>query len=256
MTTAVRDAEVAGLFYPAGARELRIAVRGLLADAKAQCMSPKALILPHAGYLYSGPVAASGYACVQGAAIERVVLLGTAHRYQGPGLASHNAGHFATPLGSVPIDHAVFPLPHTERIDDAHAGEHSLEVHLPFLQVALGEFKLVPMVVGEAEPAEVAEVLEKLWGGPETLIVVSSDLSHYHEYAVAKELDAGTAAAIEEKIYGAVGPRQACGFRAIAGLLEVARRKGLDVRCLDLRNSGDIAGSRDEVVGYGAFAVS
>lgn len=256
----VREAQMAGFFYPAGREELERTVRELLLAADDEGPAPKALILPHAGYAYSGAVAASGYALVRGP-IRRVVLLGTAHRYGGPGLAAPGADCFATPLGNVPLDHqalaALRDLPQVKVRDDAHEGEHSLEVHLPFLQVLLGgRFRIVPLVVGEAAPEEVAEVLERLWGGEETLVVVSSDLSHYHDYATAKRLDAGTAAAIEEKLHTIVGPRQACGCRAIAGLLEVARRRNLKVEAVDLRNSGDTMGGRDEVVGYGAFIFS
>jgi len=251
----VRTPQMAGLFYPAQRDELERTVRAFLDAAKPKDAPAKALIVPHAGYVYSGPVAASGYARVS-RDVTRVVLIGTGHRYGGKGLATCGADAFETPLGRVPVDRGVLPLPHVEVFDDAHEGEHSLEVHLPFLQVLLGEFSLVPLVVGEAPADEVAEVLERLWGGPETLIVISSDLSHYHDYETAKRLDDGTAAAIEAKVAGVVGPRQACGCRAIAGLLEVARRKDLAVETIDLRNSGDTAGGRDEVVGYGAFAVS
>jgi AmmeMemoRadiSam system protein B len=255
----VREAQVAGFFYPAGREELERTVKTFLLAADDEGPAPKALIVPHSAYAYSGPVAASAYALVRGP-IRRVVLLGTAHRYQGPGLAAHSADCFATPLGNVPLDHEAIAslrgLPQVRVLDDAHEGEHSLEVHLPFLQLLLRKFKIVPLVVGEATPAEVAQVLERLWGGPETIVVVSSDLSHYHDYETAKRLDEGTAAAIEEKVGGIVGPRQACGCRAIAGLLEVAKRLKLHVKAVDLRNSGDIAGGRDEVVGFGAFTVN
>jgi len=256
----VREAQVAGFFYPAGREELERTVRTFLLAADDEGPAPKAVIVPHAGYAYSGAVAASAYALVRGL-IRRVVLLGTAHRYTGPGLVTHGADCFATPLGNVALDHDAIErlrdLPQVKVLDDAHEGEHSLEVHLPFLQVLLGsKFKIVPMVVGEATPDEVAAVLERLWGGEETIVVVSSDLSHYHDYDTAKRLDAGTAAAIEEKVHGVVGPRQACGCHAIAGLLEMAKRRNLTVKALDLRNSGDTAGGRDEVVGYGAFIVA
>jgi AmmeMemoRadiSam system protein B len=255
----VREAQVAGFFYPADREELERTVKTFLLAADDEGPAPKALIVPHAGYAYSGPVAASGYALVRGP-ITRVVLLGTAHRYQGPGLAAPSVDGFATPLGNVPVDHEAIAslrdLPFVKVLDDAHEGEHSLEVHLPFLQLLLRRFKIVPFVVGEATAAEVAQVLERLWGGEETLVVVSSDLSHYHDYDTCKRLDEGTAAAIEEKIGGVVGPRQACGCRAIGGLLEMAKRKRLRVKTVDLRNSGDIAGGREEVVGYGAFTFS
>jgi len=254
----VREAAVAGLFYPADPNELREAVRGYLGNGHGP--APKALIVPHAGYVYSGPIAGSGYRLWEGARgrVKRVVLLGPAHRYPLAGLATHGAEWFATPLGRVAVDlkavERLLLLPQVKRLDAAHRGEHSLEVHLPFLQTVLDDFLLVPLVVGDAAPAEVAEALELVWGGPETLVVVSSDLSHYHDYDTAKRLDQRTADAIEKLRIGEVGPDAACGCRAIGGLLEVARRRGLHATTLDLRNSGDTRGPREEVVGYGAFA--
>jgi AmmeMemoRadiSam system protein B len=254
----VREAAVAGLFYPADPRELRNAVRGYLGNGHGP--APKALIVPHAGYVYSGPIAGSGYRLWEGARgrVKRVVLLGPAHRYPLAGLAAHGAEWFATPLGRVAVDRdaveRLLTLPQVKRLDAAHRGEHSLEVHLPFLQMLLGDFLLVPLVVGDAAPAEVAEALELVWGGTETLVVVSSDLSHYHDYDTAKRLDQRTADSIEHLRTGDVGPDAACGCRAIGGLLEVARRRGLHATTLDLRNSGDTRGPRTEVVGYGAFA--
>jgi AmmeMemoRadiSam system protein B len=188
------------------------------------------------------------------------VLLGPAHRYPLAGLAAHGASEFATPLGRVPVDGAaierLLALPQVKRLDAAHRGEHSLEVHLPFLQTVFREFKLVPLVVGDAAPEQVADALEVVWGGTETFVVISSDLSHYHDYETAKRLDRRTADAIEGLKTREIVPEAACGCRAIAGLLEVARRRGLRVTTLDLRNSGDTAGPREEVVGYGAFAVA
>lgn len=254
----VRDAAVAGLFYPADPGELREAVRGYLGEGRGP--APKALIVPHAGYVYSGPVAGSGYRSWEGARGNRVVLLGPAHRYPLAGLAAHGADAFATPLGRVTVDREaverLLSLPQVRRIDDAHRGEHSLEVHLPFLQLLFEDFLLVPLVVGDAPPAEVADALEVVWGGLETFVVISSDLSHYHDYETAKRLDRRTADSIEGLRANEVGPEAACGCRAIGGLLEVARRRGLSVTTLDLRNSGDTRGPRSEVVGYGAFAVA
>jgi AmmeMemoRadiSam system protein B len=252
----VREAAVAGLFYPADPVELRAAVRGYLGDGGGP--PPKALIVPHAGYVYSGPIAGSGYRLWEGARGTRVVLLGPAHRYPLAGLAAHGAEAFATPLGRVPVDQRaverLLRLPQVKRLDAAHRGEHSLEVHIPFLQTVFEDFKLVPLVVGDAAPAEVAEALELVWDGPETFVVVSSDLSHYHDYDTAKRLDRRTADAIERLRASEVVPEAACGCRAIGGLLEVAKARGLRVTTLDLRSSGDTAGPREEVVGYGAFA--
>jgi len=259
--TAVREACVAGYFYPGDADQLRRDVDGYLCAAEANGAPPKALIVPHAGYVYSGPVAASGYALLEPAraSIRRVVLLGPAHRFPFRGLAAHTAAHFETPLGRIPVDRAaldlLLELPQVRTLDVAHENEHSLEVHLPFLQAALDDFTLVPLVVGDAAPDEVAEVLERVWGGDETLIVISSDLSHFHDYKTARRLDTATARAIEELRATDIAPECACGCRPIAGLLTLADRKGLHVTAIDLRNSGDMAGPRNEVVGYGAFCV-
>ncbi len=256
----IRRAAVAGLFYPGSAAELRSTVHTLLSEAKAGGATPKALIAPHAGYVYSGPVAASVYATVEGGrgVIRRVVLLGPAHRVPFRGLAVTTASAFETPLGEVAVDREAvtlaLSLPQVTELDEAHADEHSLEVHLPFLQVVLGEFSLVPLVVGDARPEEVAEVLRLLWGGPETLMVVSSDLSHYLPYDKAMEIDGTTAAAIEALKAEEIDYHQACGRIPLSGLLLVARERGLTVNTLDLRNSGDTAGPRHQVVGYGAFA--
>lgn len=256
--TSVRNPAVAGLFYPSDPRDLRAMLRGFLGAASAGT-APKAIIVPHAGYIYSGPVAASAYARVKSAhgCITRVVLLGPAHRVGFYGLALPGADYFATPLGRVPVDQEavkkISALPQVQVMDAAHAQEHSLEVHLPFLQEVLGEFSLVPLVVGDAGPAEVAEVLDLLWGGPETLIVISSDLSHYHDYQTAQQLDRATSLAIEQLCIEDIQHDHACGRNPVTGLLHVARRLGLKAKTIDLRNSGDTAGSHDRVVGYGAY---
>jgi MEMO1 family protein len=255
----VRNPAVAGMFYPADAHELDKMVSAYLAEAKTSGHSPKAIIAPHAGYIYSGPVAASAYAHLVEAhdTIKRVVLLGPAHRVAFSGLAVSSADAFATPLGTIPVDKPaigkILQLPQVQVLDEAHALEHSLEVHLPFLQKVLDDFTLVPLAVGEAVPEEVGEVLETLWGGPETLIVISSDLSHYYNYEVAKRLDNATSRAIERLQPQDVRYEQACGRNPINGLLYVAGRHGLSAKTVDLRNSGDTAGPHNEVVGYGAY---
>lgn len=257
----VRTAAVAGYFYPADPRELRRLIDGYLAAVPPDGPVPKALIAPHAGYVYSGPVAASVYARLRPARgrVSRVVLLGPAHRVGLSGLALPDAEAFLTPLGRVAVDPLVAThladLPQVQVNGAAHAQEHSLEVQLPFLQELLGEFSLVPLVVGDAAPAEVGAVLERLWGGDETLIVVSTDLSHYHDYATAQRRDRATSAAVEELAYERIGFDDACGRNSLNGLLWVARRRGLRVQLLDLRNSGDTAGGRERVVGYGAYVV-
>jgi hypothetical protein len=222
--------------------------------------APKAVIAPHAGYIYSGPIAASAYARFASArdSIKRIVLIGPSHRVPFEGLATTSAETWATPLGAIPVDTAAIqqirPLRQVSVLDEAHAYEHSLEVHLPFLQVVLADFRIVPLVVGYASDEEVAEVIEALWDGDETRFVISSDLSHYHDYATARGLDAATARAIESLKPQDIAEEQACGRMPVCGLLHAARRHGLRVRTVDLRNSGDTAGPRSEVVGYGAWA--
>lgn len=261
---AIRYPSVAGLFYPADPKELGDQVRDYLAAASrpdpAQ-PAPKAIIAPHAGYIYSGPVAGSAYAQLAALSghIDRVVLLGPAHRVALSGLAYSRAETFLTPLGAIPVDRGALAglagLSQVRELEAPFEGEHCLEVQLPFLQLTLGDFSLVPLLVGDAEGAEVAEVLDRLWGGDETLIVISSDLSHYLDYASARAMDAQTARAIEDLRPEAIGYHQACGRIPVAGLLQEARRRGLHARTLDLRNSGDTAGPKDRVVGYGAYAV-
>jgi MEMO1 family protein len=257
----IRPPAVAGTFYPDDPAELAAAVDDALGPAPVGEPPPKAIIAPHAGYIYSGPIAGSAYGRLRPCrdVVTRVVLIGPAHRARVAGLAVSGADAFATPLGTIPIDEAgrtaALALPAVEMDDEAHAREHSLEVHLPFLQRVLARFAIVPLVVGDAEPDEVASVLERLWGGPETCIVASTDLSHYEDYATAAARDRRTTDAIVARDVERIGDRDACGARPVRGLLEVARRRGLTVRLLDLRSSGDTAGPRDEVVGYGAFAV-
>ncbi len=262
----LREAAVAGQFYPGSAAELEATVRHFLDGAgpanvekTAGAPVPKAIIAPHAGYVYSGAVAASAYARLEPAAsvIKRVVLLGPCHRVAVRGLALSGADAFATPLGDVPVDKEaaarILELHQVEVFDAAHSQEHSLEVHLPFLQIVLDDFAVVPLVVGEASPEQVADVLDALWGGPETLIVVSSDLSHYLDYDSAQKIDSETCRAIETLDPQAISRDGACGRFPVGGLLEIAKRRGLTVTTLDMCNSGDTAGSKDRVVGYGSW---
>jgi AmmeMemoRadiSam system protein B/AmmeMemoRadiSam system protein A len=258
-----RPPAVAGLFYPNDPAALRRDVQQFVGAAAAPARSaaaPKALIAPHAGYVYSGPIAGQAYARLLPWAgrIRRVILLGPVHRVPVRGLALPSAGRFDTPLGSVDLDREAVArlrdLPQITFSDRAHAAEHSLEVHLPFLQQVLGHFSLVPLAVGDATPDEVAEVLTRLWGDEETLIVVSSDLSHYLPYATARAADRATVdtmLALDPTLDHA----QACGATPVNGLLALARRRGLRAELLDLRNSGDTAGDRDRVVGYAALAL-
>ncbi|MBK6742986.1 MAG: AmmeMemoRadiSam system protein B [Hydrogenophilales bacterium] len=255
----IRPAAVAGMFYPGSAKTLSHDVQAYLDAAQPPVLRPKALIAPHAGYIYSGPIAATAYALLRPlkGTIKRVVLLGPVHRVWVQGLALPGVDFFQTPLGDIPLDRAaiaeIAALPQVEVSLAAHAQEHSLEVHLPFLQSVLGDFQLVPLAVGGATPAQVSEVLERLWGGPETLIVVSSDLSHYLTYPEARDKDRNTLDTLlhlEPRLVG----EQACGAHPVNGLLATARRKGLTPHLLDLRNSGDTAGDKNRVVGYAAIA--
>jgi MEMO1 family protein len=260
--SAIRPPAVAGSFYPADAGRLRAAVDGYLAaaDESRAAATPKAVIAPHAGYVYSGPVAGHAFAALgDGAsAIRRAVVIGPAHFVPFRGMAVPSAAAFQTPLGDVPLDRAAIEairdLPQVQVADVPHEPEHALEVELPFLQAVLGDFALVPLLVGDAPAGEVAQVLDRLWDGDDTLLVISSDLSHYEPYERARAHDAATAAAIERLGFAKLGPRDACGWLPIAGLLLEARRRGLTTTRLDLRNSGDTAGPRDQVVGYGAWS--
>ncbi len=259
-TETVRTPAVAGLFYPADAQELRTMVRHFIAQIKPSSEPvPKAIIAPHAGYIYSGPIAATVYARLTPArdTINKVVLLGPSHRVALRGLASSGMINFATPLGNIPVNrqaiNEIISLSQVSEQERAHVQEHSLEVHLPFLQEVLGDFTVVPLVVGDATPEEVGEVLEKLWGGEETLIVISSDLSHYRDYKTAQTMDTLTSKAIENLRPEDIHYEQACGRAPISGLLHVARARGMQAQTVDLRNSGDTAGSKDQVVGYGAY---
>jgi AmmeMemoRadiSam system protein B len=258
----IRPAAVAGMFYPDAPSALSAAVREHLARVAPRAAGgvlPKALIVPHAGYVYSGPVAASAYARIAAGrgVIRRVVLLGPVHRVPIRGLALPVAQAFATPLGTVEIDATAaaeaLSLPQVQRSEAAHALEHALEVQIPFLQSILDTFRIVPFAVGDATPAEVAAVIDRLWGGPETLILVSSDLSHYHPYDRARAIDRGT---VEEilALTSALDHEQACGATPINGFALCARRRNLAGELLDLRNSGDTAGDKSRVVGYAAFA--
>jgi len=259
----IRQPAVAGMFYPDNPRQLKVDLEYMLDSAELPALDPqsiKALIAPHAGYIYSGPVAATAYKLLlpRREQIKRVVLLGPSHRVALRGLAIPTCKLFRTPLGDIPLDmqalQLIASLPGVTKRDDAHSREHSLEVQLPFLQTALNDFVLIPLVVGVADPETVAAVLDKLWGGTDTLIVISSDLSHFLPYAAAKTRDSQTSKLIEQLDHTIDG-EQACGCHPLNGLLKLARKKGLTVHPLDMRNSGDTAGSRDQVVGYGSYAI-
>jgi len=256
-----RHPAVAGSFYPANPQQLHLMLDQFLNDAATDAKVPKAIIAPHAGYIYSGPIAATAYARLKKAhdRITRVVLIGPSHRVAFRGMAVSRAEAFSTPLGSVLVDQAavraIIQLPFVEYLEQAHTYEHSLEVQLPFLQEMLDSFEIVPIVAGDASAEQVSQVLDALWGGDETLIVVSSDLSHYHDYATARQMDQATSQAIEQLHYEQLDFESACGRVPVSGLLKLARKKSLSVTAIDLRNSGDTAGDKASVVGYGAYVI-
>ena len=255
----VKQPNVAGLFYPGTADELRSTLQDLMRQASSSTAErPLALIAPHAGYQYSGQVAANAYATLVPWAkqIRRVVVLAPSHRVGFPGIATSSAVVFATPLGQVPVDFAAVAglrnLPGVVQLDEAFAQEHALEVQLPFLQTVLPSFELVPLVVGQANSEDVAGVIEQLCSG-DTLIVVSSDLSHFLDYESCQRRDRATSTLIEEMQTDKIGPHDACGAFPLNGLLKSAHQHGWRVRTLDLCNSGDTAGDKSRVVGYGAY---
>jgi len=257
--TTIREPAFAGLFYPANAGELRTTIQGFLDGVQFQPgAAPKALIVPHAGYVYSGSVAATAYARLHPYRdnYTRVILLGPCHQVSLRNLALSGVDVFRTPLGDVPLDKqaiASLNMPEVRIFEAAHQFEHSLEVQLPLLQIVLGSFSLVPLVVGDAAPETVAEVIYSLWGGAETLIVVSSDLSHYLVYDEARARDRFTCEAIEHLDAHCIDHENACGATPVGGLLIEAKSRAMEVTTLDLRNSGDTAGGKDQVVGYGAW---
>lgn len=255
----IRKPAVAGLFYSADPTQLTIDIDHLMARARRHELSPKALIVPHAGYIYSGAIAATGYAALSAKreVIKRVILLGPTHRVAVRGLALPGADYFDSPLGTIKVDddaaQAIADLPQVIVSPQAHGLEHSLEVQLPFLQQVLADFSILPLAVGMASAEEVAEVLDRVWGGDETLIVISSDLSHYLPYAMAQQIDSATVQSILD-LKQPIAHDHACGGTPISGLIVAAQRHHLKPYLLDMRNSGDTAGSRDQVVGYAAIA--
>ncbi len=255
----IRPPAVAGSFYPADPGQLESFIQSAFGECAGAAFNAKALIVPHAGYIYSGEVAVQAYRLLRNhSKIDRVVLLGPAHHVYLEGLALSSATHFITPLGSVAIatelNREILSLPQVQISDAAHTPEHSLEVQLPFLQQVLGEFRLVPILVGNATAQQTAEVIDKLWGGEETLLVVSSDLSHFHTYREAQEIDRSTSEDIC-RMSEALAGEQACGCKAINGLMHSAKKYCLNTSELARCNSGDTAGDKGRVVGYGAYAL-
>jgi MEMO1 family protein len=260
--TVIRPAAVAGMFYSADPDQLQSDVAHYLQQATSSSnFTPKAIIAPHAGYIYSGPIAASAYKLLQPARhlIKQIILLGPSHRVAFRGIATPNADYFSTPLGNIKINRGL--CEQIESLDfvhanaAAHAQEHSLEVQLPFLQNILDDFELTPLVVGDCDAQDVAKLLDSIWGKSDTLVVISSDLSHYHNYPTAKQLDQKTSLAIENCQPENISYEDACGRTPLNGLLTLAKQKHLSIDTLDLRNSGDTAGDKERVVGYGAYVV-
>tara|TARA_R110001583_G_scaffold71050_6_gene200620 strand:+ start:60915 stop:62390 length:1476 start_codon:yes stop_codon:yes gene_type:complete len=264
--TIIRPAAIAGTFYPADAKELRTTITKLMASATTHApreSAPKAIIVPHAGLVFSGAIAADGFATVVPAihTIKRVVIIGPAHRMAFQGIAAADATAFATPLGTVPVDGAAInsalALPQVQRLNEAHVQEHGLEIELPFIQHLFAgqpDVQIVPLLVSRCAAHQIEEVVEKLWGGPETLIVISSDLSHFHDDATARQMDDRTRQLIENFRAEELGFEDACGCLPIVGLLRVARKRGMTVKTLSLQNSSATSGDTSRVVGYGAWA--
>lgn len=257
----IREPAVAGTFYPSNPQKLQAIIDQYLGQAKSVDKAPKAMIVPHAGYIYSGEIAANAYARLKPnrKTISRVVLLGPSHRVGFRGLAVSHAEFFKTPLGNIPLDipaiESLLEFSFISYIDKAHYLEHSLEVQLPFLQTTLEKFSLIPIVAGDCSPEQVAEVLDFFYDQEDTLIVISSDLSHYHDYATAQRLDKETSEKIENLDYQHLGQESACGRVPVSGLLALAVQKSLKIKTIDLRNSGDTAGDKSRVVGYGAYVI-
>lgn len=257
-----RPAAVAGMFYSDDADQLRADISSYLQHAKAPTETPpKAIIVPHAGYVYSAPVAASAYKQLQPLRhkIHQVILLGPSHHVALNGIATPVDDYFSTPLGPIKVNRGLCErfesLSFVQKNNSAHVREHSLEVQLPFLQEVLENFELTPLVVGDCDPDDIAKLLEMIWGDDETLVVISTDLSHYHSYPVAKQLDEQTSIAIENCQPENITYSDACGRAPLNGLLALAKQKHLNIKTLDLRNSGDTAGNKQRVVGYGAYVV-
>lgn len=261
-SSSVRKPAVAGTFYPEDGAELHEMVQRFLREGHAASTPPRAVIAPHAGYIYSGPIAGSAFSGWQALRekIQRVVIAGPSHRLAFEGIATPGVKYFATPLGLVEVDREAIKklsaLPQVIESEAAHRHEHSIETHLPFLQETVAEFHIVPLLIGDASPIEIAQVFTVFWNDPGTVFSISSDLSHYLPYDKAVELDALTTRAIVENHPHDISPEQACGRLAILGLMRLMDRHGLRATALDVRNSGDTAGDHSRVVGYGAYAFS
>ena len=260
----IRLPAVSGSFYPNNPEILKAMLEGYLKQVPSSATDkvPKAMIVPHAGYIYSGEIAASAYARLRPkrSTIKRVVLIGPSHRVGFTGLALSHADAFKTPLGDIPLDtdaiSSLASFPFVDYREQAHIHEHSLEVQLPFLQMSLDSFQLIPIVAGDCPAEQIEQILELFYAQADTLIVISSDLSHFHDYATAQRLDQETSRKIEQLDYQHLDYDSACGRIPVSGLLALAKKQSLQVETIDLRNSGDTAGDKNRVVGYGAYVIN
>ena len=256
-----KKADVAGLFYPAEPKELREMIEVFISNAKVAQNLTRAIIAPHAGYVYSGPIAGSAYRALYSSkeTIKNVVIMSPSHNISFDGVATHSADSFSTPLGDLHVNkeikETISNLPFVKELDNAFIREHALEVHLPFIQHTLPQAKIVPLIVGHTYPEEIQMLLETLWPDPTNAFVISSDLSHFLSYVQAQKIDSLTAKQIEKLLYKEIHHEQCCGFFPLRGLLKFAKEHGLKITALDLRNSADTAGDKGRVVGYGSFIV-
>ncbi|MDH5654459.1 MAG: AmmeMemoRadiSam system protein B [Spirochaetia bacterium] len=252
----VRESAVAGSFYPDEKKHLADLVDSYLSGEDKKNPLPEAIIVPHAGYMYSGAVAGKGYTSIKQLDIKNILIIGPAHRVYVNGLAIPDCDAFVTPLGKISVNKELYPelvkLPFISINDEAHKDEHCIEVQLPFLQRLFTSFQIIPVLAGNADEEQI-QTLFDLTSGKIDLIIVSSDLSHYNSYETAKNLDRNAANSIEALDPFSLESEQACGSRPIKGLLLYAKRAGLKVKTLVLQNSGDVSGSRSSVVGYGSF---
>ena len=258
----IKQADVAGMFYPGEEASLRQMVDGFIQKALSFDLRPRAIIAPHAGYIYSGSIAGTAYKTIAAVRdqIENVIIMSPAHRFYLRGIALHMADAFATPLGNIPVNIGIVKkikqFSSVQWEERSFIQEHGLETHLPFIQRAFKPgIKIVPMIVGECQESEVAEILESVWEDPRNFVIISSDLSHFHSYADAKKLDRNTVDLIQNLDSQSLDTEFACGHYPICGLLNLARNRKLKIKALDIRSSGDTAGSKESVVGYGSFAV-
>ncbi len=256
-----KKADVAGLFYPSEPEELKSMLETFVNTAKSVNNLTRAVIAPHAGYVYSGPIAGSAYKALYSSKenIKNVIILSPSHNCSFDGVATHSAQAFSTPLGDIEVNQElkekIASLPFIKELDEAFIREHALEVHLPFIQYVLPHAKILPLVVGQTYPEEIQMLIETLWNDPSNAFVISTDLSHFLSYMQAQKLDSLTAKQFERKLFQEIHHEQCCGYFPVRGMLKFAKEHGLKISTLDLRNSADTAGDKGRVVGYGSFMI-